>query len=209
MFTGIITAIGTIAKIDKTGDWILTIKTPWPCDDIGGDDIAPNGIARGASIACSGVCLTVIERGDDWFQASVSAETLARTVIGKWSAGTRINLERALLVGDALDGHMVSGHVDGLAKLVAIEALGDSHGLTFEVPSALAGFIAEKGSVALDGVSLTVNKVDSNRFCVNIISHSWAHTTLAELQISGNVNLEIDMLARYVARLLQVQGAAT
>lgn len=199
MFTGIITAIGNVSKIEQDGDWILRIKTPWDCAQI---DL-------GASIACSGVCLTVVERADDWFQVAVSAESIDRTTIGTWQVGSQINLERALALGDELGGHIVSGHVDGLAKLLSITPSGDSHKLVFDVPDALAGFIAEKGSVALDGISLTVNMVEDTQFAVNIIEHSWSNTTLADRRVGDMVNLEIDMLARYVARLMQVQGDAS
>lgn len=199
MFTGIITAIGNVSKIEQDGDWILRIQTPWDCAQI---DL-------GASIACSGVCLTVVERADDWFQVAVSAESLDRTTIGTWQVGSQINLERALALGDELGGHIVSGHVDGLAKLLSITPSGDSHKLVFDVPDALAGFIAEKGSVALDGISLTVNMVEDTQFAVNIIEHSWSNTTLADRRVGDMVNLEIDMLARYVARLMQVQGDAS
>ena len=199
MFTGIITAIGTIASIEKDGDWTIHIKTPWRCEEI----------ALGASIACSGVCLTVIDRKDDWFSVAVSEESLSRTTIGHWTDGTRINLERALSIGDELGGHIVSGHVDGLARLVSVTPSGDSHALVFEVPEALAGFVAEKGSAALDGISLTVNQVDHCQFGVNIIEHSWDHTTLADRVVGDVVNFEIDMLARYVARLLEVKGVAS
>lgn len=199
MFTGIITAIGNVSKIEQDGDWILRIQTPWDCAQI---DL-------GASIACSGVCLTVVERADDWFQVAVSAESLDRTTIGTWQVGSQINLERALALGDELGGHIVSGHVDGQAKLLSITPSGDSHKLVFDVPDALAGFIAEKGSVALDGISLTVNMVEDTQFAVNIIEHSWSNTTLADRRVGDMVNLEIDMLARYVARLMQVQGDAS
>ena len=199
MFTGIITAIGNVSKIEQDGDWILRIQTPWDCAQI---DL-------GASIACSGVCLTVVERADDWFQVAVSAESLDRTTIGTWQVGSQINLERALALGDELGGHIVSGHVDGLAKLLSITPSGDSHKLVFDVPDKLAEFIAEKGSVALDGISLTVNMVEGTQFAVNIIEHSWSYTTLADRRVGDMVNLEIDMLARYVARLMQVQGDAS
>ena len=198
MFTGIITAIGTISSITKDGDWVLCIKTPWDCAAI---DV-------GASIACSGVCLTVVERADDWFQVAVSAESLSRTTIGNWQVGTRINLERALSLGDELGGHIVSGHVDGLAHLVSITQSEDSHRLVIDMPKPMMGFVAEKGSVALDGISLTVNHVEGSQFGVNIIAHSWANTTLADRRPGDTINLEIDMLARYVARLMQVQGEA-
>ena len=192
MFTGIISAIGRIDDIQKPGDWRLKITTPWDCAKI---DL-------GASIACSGVCLTVIERDADWFAVEVSAESLSRTTIGTWQAGTQINLERALRLGDELGGHLVSGHVDGLAIIDQITCSGDSHELKISVPDALSKFIAEKGSVSLDGISLTVNAIEGSRFGVNIIDHTWGHTTLGHATIGQHLNLEIDMLARYVSRLI-------
>ena len=192
MFTGIISAIGRIDDIQKPGDWRLRITTPWDCAKI---DL-------GASIACSGVCLTVIERDADWFAVEVSAESLSRTTIGTWQAGTQINLERALRLGDELGGHIVSGHVDGLAIIDQITRSGDSHELKISVPDALSKFIAEKGSVSLDGISLTVNAIEGSRFGVNIIDHTWGHTTLGHATIGQHLNLEIDMLARYVSRLI-------
>lgn len=192
MFTGIISAIGHIDDIQKPGDWRLKITTPWDCAKI---DL-------GASIACSGVCLTVIERDADWFAVEVSAESLSRTTIGTWQAGTQINLERALRLGDELGGHIVSGHVDGLAIIDQITRSGDSHELKISVPDALSKFIAEKGSVSLDGISLTVNAIEGSRFGVNIIDHTWGHTTLGHATIGQHLNLEIDMLARYVSRLI-------
>ena len=192
MFTGIISAIGRIDDIQKTGDWRLKITTPWECARI---DL-------GASIACSGVCLTVVERDADWFAVEVSAESLSRTTIGTWQAGTQINLERALRLGDELGGHIVSGHVDGLAIIDQITRSGDSHELKISVPDALSKFIAEKGSVSLDGISLTVNAIEGSRFGVNIIDHTWGHTTLGHATIGQHLNLEIDMLARYVSRLI-------
>lgn len=192
MFTGIISAIGRIDDIQKLSDWRLKITTPWDCAKI---DL-------GASIACSGVCLTVIERDADWFAVEVSAESLSRTTIGTWQAGTQINLERALRLGDELGGHIVSGHVDGLAIIDQITRSGDSHELKISVPDALSKFIAEKGSVSLDGISLTVNAIEGSRFGVNIIDHTWGHTTLGHATIGQHLNLEIDMLARYVSRLI-------
>lgn len=192
MFTGIISAIGRIDDIQKPGDWRLKITTPWDCAKI---DL-------GASIACSGVCLTVIERDADWFAVEVSAESLSRTTIGAWQAGTQINLERALRLGDELGGHIVSGHVDGLAIIDQITRSEDSHELKISVPDALSKFIAEKGSVSLDGISLTVNAIEGSRFGVNIIDHTWGHTTLGHATIGQHLNLEIDMLARYVSRLI-------
>ncbi len=192
MFTGIITAVGRLRQIEKQGDWRLVIETPWACDEL----------ALGASIACSGVCLTVTDKKDDWFSADVSAETLDRTAISGWQPGQAINLERALRLGDELGGHIVSGHVDGLATLLDITAEKDSHRLKIQVPAALSRFIAEKGSVALDGVSLTVNEVDRDCFGVNMIAHTWQHTTFGSAQTGQHLHLEIDMLARYVSRLI-------
>ena len=192
MFTGIITALGTIEKIVKDGDWQITIRTPWACQEI----------AIGASIACSGVCLTVMATGEDWFHVAASQETWDVTCVSQWQEGTKINLERALAMGDELGGHIVSGHVDGLAELVEMTPENDSHRLRFQAPSHLAGFIAAKGSVTLDGISLTVNDVDGEVFGVNIIEHTWQNTTLGHRQQGDKVNFEIDMLARYVARLI-------
>ncbi len=195
MFTGIITAIGTITSLEKQGDWQMVIATPWDC----------KAIDLGASIACSGVCLTVTETGDDWFKVAASKETIDVTSLSDWQVGGQINLERALAMGDELGGHIVSGHVDGLAELQDISAENDSHRLTLCAPHDLAGFIAGKGSVTLDGISLTVNKTDGDLFYVNIIEHTWSNTTLSDRKIGDKINLEIDMLARYVARLLDHQ----
>ena len=192
MFTGIITAIGQIGELKDAGDRWLKVTTPWACDKI---DL-------GASIACSGVCLTVVERADNWFAVEVSAESLSRTTIGGWQKGNQINLERALRLCDELGGHIVSGHVDGLASIEAITPIGDSHKLDIRVPEDVSKFIAEKGSVTLDGVSLTVNEVEGSCFAVNIIDHTWTHTTLGHATIGQQLNLEIDMLARYVSRLI-------
>ena len=195
MFTGIITAIGEVRSLTplaEGADMRLVIATPWP-------DTAE--IPLGASIANSGCCLTVIERGADWFAVQVSAETLAKTTLGQWQVGSRINLERALKVGDELGGHIVSGHVDGLGRVIAATP---DHGSTrwrFEVPTELAKYIAPKGSVAINGVSLTVNEVEAGTFGVNIIPHTAEHTTFGTLAVGDAVNIEIDMLARYVARL--------
>ena len=193
MFTGIITAIGRIDNIQKAGDWRLKIATPWECAHI---DL-------GASIACSGVCLTVVERDADWFVVEVSAESLSRTTIGRWQTGTDINLERALRLGDELGGHIVSGHVDGLAIIETITPVGGSFQLEISLPDDLSKFLAEKGSVTLDGISLTVNKVSGNRFGVNVIDHTWIYTTLGQAVPGQHLNLEIDMLARYVSRLIR------
>jgi len=196
MFTGIVTDIGEIATLTpggQAGDRRFVVRTR--------HDMKP--IAIGASIACSGCCLTVIEKGDDWFAVEVSGESLAKTHLGDWKVGSRINLELSLKVGDELGGHLVYGHVDGVGKVVAMTTEGGSVRFTFEAPTDLARFVAAKGSVAIDGISLTVNEVAGNRFGVNVISHTQAVTTLGQAKIGQPVNLEVDMLARYVARLLE------
>ena len=191
MFTGIITAIGRLEAITDKGDRRLRISCDWGCAAI---DI-------GASIACSGICLTVIDRQDHWFEVAASAETMAVTTLGDWQQGEGINLERALCLGDELGGHIVSGHVDGLAVITSITPADDSHVVWLEAPRSLAKFVAPKGSVALDGVSLTVNTVKGNAFSVNIIQHSWDVTGWGQAVVGQKMNMEIDMLARYVARL--------
>ena len=196
MFTGIITAIGTVREITPIGaghDMRLTIATPWDT----------SAIAIGASIACQGCCLTVVDRALDWFAVEVSAESIDKTSIGEWSVGTSINLERALKMGDELGGHIVSGHVDGTGVLTSRGHENGSLRLLFEAPRDLARFIAPKGSITIDGVSLTVNQVDGNGFGVNIIPHTAEATTLGSLAEGDRVHLEIDMLARYVARLTE------
>ncbi|MBX2833758.1 MAG: riboflavin synthase [Micavibrio sp.] len=195
MFTGIIQDIGEVIDIDKSGDWRLKIGTRF--------DLTTTQL--GASIACSGCCLTVVDKGAEWFSVDVSMESLSKTVIESWEVGTKVNLEPALKMGDELGGHIVSGHVDGLAELIEIKAEQDSHRLLLKVPKGLAKFIAEKGSVTLDGISLTVNEVDSDIFGVNIIPHTWEETTLKTHQKGDKLNIEIDMLARYVARILDVK----
>jgi len=192
MFTGIVTDLGQVRSVVPGGDTRLEIATRYDTEDL----------PLGASVCCSGVCLTVIERGPGWFAVTASAETLACTTVGDWGEGTPVNLERALRLGDELGGHIVSGHVDGVAGVVAIVPDGDSRRFTIEVPEALARFIAAKGSVALDGVSLTVNEVQGRRFGINLIPHTLAVTSLGRAEVGSRVNLEIDMLARYVARLL-------
>jgi riboflavin synthase len=191
MFTGIITGIGTIASIVDAGDRSFRISSDWVCAAI---DI-------GASIACSGVCLTVVQRDANSFLVTASAETLGVTTAVNWAVGDQINLERALKLGDELGGHLVSGHVDGLAEIKSIETSGDSHIVWLQAPADLAKFIAEKGSIALDGVSLTVNAVDGCLFHLNIIPHTWSVTGWARSAVGQKMNMEIDMLARYVARL--------
>ena len=194
MFTGIITARGTVRRLTPLGgsaDMRLIIETPWP-------DAA--SIPIGASIACAGCCLTAVEVGADWFAVEVSGETLSKTGLGGWVEGSRMNLERSLKVGDELGGHFVSGHVDGQGKVLAVVPEAGSHRVTVEVPQELERFIAPKGSVAVDGVSLTVNEVSGATFGVNIIPHTWSETTLGGLRPGDAVHIEIDMLARYVAR---------
>lgn len=196
MFTGIISDMGEILAIEQRGDLRARIGTRY---DVAGIDI-------GASIACDGVCLTVVETGRDprnWFDVEISAETLARTNLGRnrWHVGRRINLERALKVGDELGGHIVSGHVDGVAEIIDLRDEGDSTRVSFRAPEALARFIAPKGSVALNGTSLTVNEVAGTEFGVNLIPHTKQVTTWGDAAQGDPVNLEIDTLARYVARL--------
>ena len=193
MFTGIVTDIGTVRAIAKAGDTRFEITTTY--------DLA--GVDTGASIACNGCCLTVIAKGPDWFAVQASGETLSKTTLGQWNKGTRINLERALKLGDELGGHIVSGHVDGIGQIVAITPDGESRRFRIRVPPALARFIAPKGSVAVDGTSLTVNEVDGADFGVNIIPHTQAVTIWRDMKVGQVVNIEIDMLARYVARLAE------
>jgi riboflavin synthase len=199
MFTGIVTDIGEVVHVrDKAHD-LRHLKIACHYDR--------GGIADGASIACNGVCLTVVAAGVDgnhtWFSVDAAAETLAVTTANAWQQGTRLNLERALKVGDELGGHIVAGHVDGVAELAAREDLTNMARLTFEAPPPLARFIAAKGSVALDGVSLTVNAVQSGRFDVLLIPHTLEVTTLGALRAGDLVNIEVDLMARYAARLIE------
>jgi len=200
MFTGIVTGLGTVRSVAPLGagqDMRLVIATP-----VGESAWAETQkIPLGASIACSGCCLTAIEVGADWFAVTASQETLSKTTLGTWAAGTRVNLERPLKVGDELGGHIVAGHVDGLGHVVSATPENASTRWVFEVPHALAKYIAPKGSVAIDGVSLTVNEVDGRRFGVNIIPHTAAVTSFGALAPGDAVNIEIDTVARYVARL--------
>lgn len=191
MFTGIITDIGHVRLIKPRGDTRFEIGTSY--------DTAT--IEMGASIACSGACLTVVDKGDGWFAVDVSAETLAKTNLGDWREGTAINLERSLRLGDELGGHIVLGHVDGVGSIRSITPEGDSLRFLFEVPQALKSFIAPKGSVSVNGVSLTVNEVEGNMFGVNIIPHTQQMTTFGKNSAGDRINLEVDVLARYVARL--------
>ncbi len=195
MFTGIITDIGTLSEIKQLGDLRARIATHYDT----------TSVDLGASIACDGVCLTVVGLGADWFDVDISAETVDKTNIGRqrWVAGRRINLERALRVGDELGGHIVSGHVDGVADVVAVRDEGDSTRVTLRAPVDLAKFIAPKGSVALNGTSLTVNEVEGADFGINFIPHTKDVTTWGDVQVGDAVNLEIDTLARYVARLAE------
>jgi len=192
LFTGIVTDLGEVIAMQGTGERTLEIATAYDTETI----------PLGASIACGGVCLTVFEHAPGRFWVVASAESIARTTIGAWRTGQRVNLERALRVGDELGGHLVSGHVDGVAHVVDIRPENDSRRFTFEMPRELAPFVAAKGSVALDGVSLTVNEVAAVRFGVNVIPHTLAHTSFGVLVPGAAVNMEIDLLARYVARLL-------
>ena len=191
MFTGIISDLGQLREIIPGGDTGFRIATALPLDDL----------AIGASVACSGACLTVVEKGADWFAVQASAETLARTTLGAWRVGTPVNLERALKAGDELGGHLVSGHVDGVAEILDRREEGDSLRFTIAAPAAYAPAIAPKGSVALDGVSLTVNTVDGSRFGVNIIPHTQSETSFGRARAGDRVNFEIDLVARYLARL--------
>lgn len=196
MFTGIVTDIGEISSMTpggQSGDRRFVVRTR--------HDMTP--VAMGASIACSGCCLTVVEKGADWFAVEVSGETLDKTHLGDWVQGSRLNLEMSLKLGDELGGHLVYGHVDGVGRIVSMTPEGGSVRFVFEAPGDLARFIAAKGSIAVDGISLTVNEVEGNRFGVNIISHTQAMTNLGSATPGQRVNLEVDMLARYVQRLLE------
>ncbi len=183
MFTGIIQDIGTVLSLTQQGDLRIVVQC--------GLDLST--VVIGASIACGGACMTVVDKGGDWFAFDVSSESLSKTTLGQWQVGSRVNLEPSLKLGDELGGHIVSGHVDGLAELLELRE------------EVFAGFVAQKGSVALDGVSLTVNEVSGNCFHVNIIPHTWEVTTLGDLKAGDCVNFEVDTLARYVARQLEVQ----
>ncbi|MCV6594725.1 MAG: riboflavin synthase [Silicimonas sp.] len=196
MFTGIVTDIGEILEMTQAGDLTIRMGTAY---EIGGIDM-------GASIACDGVCLTVVNKGTEprgWFDVQVSAETVSKSNLADWQVGRAVNLERALKVGDELGGHIVSGHVDGVAQVVEMRDEGDSTRVSFEAPEDLARFIAPKGSVALNGTSLTVNEVEGRRFGINFIPHTKEVTTWGRVAVGDRINLEIDTLARYVARLAE------
>lgn len=199
MFTGIITDIGIVTAVKSRGDMRARI----------GCGYEMSSVDLGASIACDGICLTVVAKGADWFEVDISAETISKTNIGAngWQKGRRLNLERALRVGDELGGHIVSGHVDGVAMIEEMHDEGDSLRLTFSAPGGLARFIAPKGSVALNGTSLTVNEVEDSRFGINLIPHTQQVTTWGDAKVGDAVNLEIDTLARYVARLADAEAA--
>jgi riboflavin synthase len=197
MFTGIVTDVGTVRSVDHGGDLRLQIETGY---DMGTVDL-------GASIACSGVCLTVVDKGPDWFAVDISAETVSRTAADQWQEGARLNLERSLRLGDELGGHIVTGHVDAVAEIVGVCPEGDSTRVGISVPRTLGPMIAAKGSIALDGVSLTVNEVRdlddaTTHFAVNIIPHTARNTTFGELKAGRQLNVEVDVLARYIDRML-------
>jgi riboflavin synthase len=199
MFTGIITDIGTVRSVEQRGDLRLTIACGYDLDSV---DL-------GASIACSGACLTVVDKGGDWFAVDVSQETRSKTAAGLWAEGSRLNLERALRVGDELGGHIVTGHVDAVATVTRADEAGGSLDVTIEAPRTLGGAIAPKGSITLDGVSLTVNQVEdageATRFTVNLIPHTADHTTLGGIVAGRQLNLEIDVLARYLQRMAEAR----
>jgi riboflavin synthase len=191
MFTGIITDVGAVRAVEKPGDTRFVIETAY--------DTA--GVAIGASIACSGPCLTVVDKGAGWFAVDVSAETLLRTTLGAWHQGTKVNLERPLQMGDELGGHMVTGHIDATAEIIVRQPDGASQRLQVRAPKEIMRYVAPRGAVALDGISLTVNDVEGDHFGVNIIPHTQVATGLGELQPGDSVNLEVDLVARYLDRL--------
>ena len=201
MFTGIVTDVGQVLAHEERGDLRLRIRCGYDMSEV----------ARGASISCSGVCLTVVDKGPDWFAVDVSAETRARTAPGRWEEGARLNLERALRIGDELGGHIVTGHVDGIGAVVSVEPVGDSLAITIAAGPEIAPYIATKGSVCIDGVSLTVNSVEplaeGVRFGLNVIPHTAQHSTLGDLRTGREVNIEIDLIARYLERMLASRTA--
>jgi riboflavin synthase len=196
MFTGIVTDVGEVRSAEQRGDLRLQIGTSYDLDTV---DL-------GASIACSGVCLTVVDKGDDWFAVDVSAETISKTAADRWREGARLNLERALRLGDELGGHIVTGHVDAVVEVLEVAPDGDSIRLRLVMPKALAPMIATKGSLTLDGVSLTVNEARDAEFTVNIIPHTAQHTTLGVLKSGQQLNVEIDVLARYLDRMMATRA---
>lgn len=201
MFTGIVSDIGTITKVEERGDLRLVISCHYEM----------SGVDIGASIACSGACLTVVDKGSDWFAIDISAETTSKTAKSMWVEGRKLNLERALKVGDELGGHIVTGHVDAVGDVVSIETEGDSHPIRIHAPKEIAAYLAPKGSITVDGISLTVNTVDdqadgSTIFGLNIIPHTASVTTFADLKAGDQVNLEIDILARYLSRMEKLRA---
>lgn len=201
MFTGIVTDVGTVRSVEQRGDLRLQVQTGYDLDTV---DL-------GASIACSGVCLTVVDKGEDWFAVDVSAETVSRTAADQWREGARLNLERSLRMGDELGGHIVTGHVDAVAEVVGVCPEGDSTRIGVSVPRALGPMIAPKGSISLDGVSLTVNDVRdaedaTTHFSINIIPHTAQNTTLGEIKPGRQLNVEVDVLARYIDRMLAARA---
>jgi len=201
MFTGIVTDVGTVRSVEQRGDLRLVIGTAYDMDTV---DI-------GASIACSGACLTVVDKGDDWFAVDVSGETVSKTAADRWSEGARLNLERSLRLGDEIGGHIVTGHVDAVGEVVGICPEGDSKRGGISVPRAMGPMIAAQGSIALDGVSMTVNEVrdadgNSTHFLVNVIPHTGQHTTLGELAAGRQLNVEVDVLSRYIDRMLAARS---
>ena len=201
MFTGIVTDVGTVRSAEQRGDLRLVISTGYDMDSV---DL-------GASIACSGACLTVVDKGDDWFAVDVSGETVSKTAAGRWNEGARLNLERSLRLGDEIGGHIVTGHVDSVGEVVGVCPEGDSKRVGISVPRGLGPMIAAKGSVALDGVSMTVNDVrdaedGTTHFSVNVIPHTAQHTTLGEIDAGRQLNVEVDVLARYIDRMLAARS---
>jgi riboflavin synthase len=192
MFTGIITDVGRILEITEDDGRRMTIESRLPLAEI----------PLGGSIATSGICFTAVDKGRDWFTVQASGATLEVTTAGRWAKGDLVNLERSLRIGDELGGHIVFGHVDAVGEILALDPVGESHRLEVRVPAVLAPMIAVKGSVAVDGISLTVNETGADRFAVNVIPHSWSHTNLSTRAVGDGVNVEVDMLARYVARQL-------
>jgi len=201
MFTGIVTDIGTVRSAEQRGDLRLVIGTDYDMETV----------ELGASIACSGACLTVVDKGEDWFAVDLSGETVSKTASDHWREGTRLNLERSLRLGDEIGGHIVTGHVDAVGNVVGVVPEGDSRRVAIAVPRTLGGMIAAKGSVALDGVSMTVNEVadgedGTSAFTVNVIPHTAQHTTLGELATDRQLNVEVDVLARYIDRMLAARS---
>jgi riboflavin synthase len=198
MFTGIITDVGRVLEVADSDGRRMTIGTRLPLAEI----------PLGGSIGTSGICFTAVDKGADWFTVEASGATLEVTTAGAWGVGDTVNLERSLRIGDEMGGHVVFGHVDAVGEILALDPAGESHRLEVKVPASLAPLIAIKGSIAVDGISLTVNEAGADRFAVNVIPHSWRATNLAERKVGDLVNVEVDMLARYVARQLAFRAEA-